>query len=108
MFRNGEPFDAFDGRNLDPNSVLAAMFGQTDGLGLTGTYGLEPTGSVAARPLAVVSGDPASTNAPTKIVAKADASTGGRGQPKLRPFAPEHIKIVELGENGPVVRKGQK
>ena len=34
VFRDGAPFDAFDGRSLDPKSILEAMFGQTDGSGL--------------------------------------------------------------------------
>ncbi|MCV6600166.1 MAG: ATP-binding cassette domain-containing protein [Cohaesibacter sp.] len=34
VFRNGMPFDAFDGRSLDPKTVLEAMFGQTSGAGL--------------------------------------------------------------------------
>lgn len=48
VFRNGQPFDAFDGRSLDPKQVLAAMFGQTDGSGLEATFGLTPTLTGAA------------------------------------------------------------
>jgi ribose transport system ATP-binding protein len=43
VFRDGTPFDAFDGRNLNPKSVLEAMFGQTDGSGLTQRFGLTPS-----------------------------------------------------------------
>ncbi|MCI5075874.1 sugar ABC transporter ATP-binding protein [Oricola sp.] len=42
VFRNGRPFDAFDGRALDPKKVLEAMFGQTDGRGLDAPWGLKP------------------------------------------------------------------
>ncbi len=43
VFRDGVPFDAFDGRTLDPKQVLEAMFGQTDGSGLrAATDTLEP------------------------------------------------------------------
>ncbi|MFB2553599.1 sugar ABC transporter ATP-binding protein [Ensifer soli] len=42
VFRNGTPFDAFDGRSLDPKRVLEAMFGQTAGAGLTAPFGLSP------------------------------------------------------------------
>lgn len=42
VFRDGAPFDAFDGRGLDPKRVLEAMFGQTAGAGLTGQFGLSP------------------------------------------------------------------
>lgn len=44
VFRHGVPFDAFDGRTLDPKKVLEAMFGQTDGRGLEAAWGLTPTG----------------------------------------------------------------
>ena len=43
VFRDGAPFDAFDGRKLDAKSILAAMFGQTNGEGLTSSYGLTPS-----------------------------------------------------------------
>ncbi|MEO4045336.1 sugar ABC transporter ATP-binding protein [Hoeflea sp. CAU 1731] len=47
VFRDGRPFDAFDGRTLDPKRVLEAMFGQTDGSGLESHWGLKPvTGNV--------------------------------------------------------------
>lgn len=42
VFRDGAPFDAFDGRKLDAKQVLEAMFGQTSGKGLHGHYGLRP------------------------------------------------------------------
>jgi ribose transport system ATP-binding protein len=42
VFRDGAPFDAFDGSRLDPKVVLEAMFGQTNGEGLTAAYGLQP------------------------------------------------------------------
>jgi ribose transport system ATP-binding protein len=42
VFRDGAPFDAFDGRRLDPKTILEAMFGQTGGQGLTTEYGRLP------------------------------------------------------------------
>jgi ribose transport system ATP-binding protein len=42
VFRDGAPFDAFDGRRLDAKQVLEAMFGQTSGKGLTAPFGLRP------------------------------------------------------------------
>ena len=42
VFRDGAPFDAFDGSRLDPKAVLEAMFGQTNGAGLTAAYGSQP------------------------------------------------------------------
>ena len=50
VFRDGKPFDAFDGPTLDPKKVLEAMFGQTDRSGLHSSFGLRlsPTGVPAA------------------------------------------------------------
>nr|WP_321445523.1 ATP-binding cassette domain-containing protein [uncultured Cohaesibacter sp.] len=45
VFRNGTPFDAFDGRQLDSKEILEAMFGQTDGSGLQAPWGLKPEGA---------------------------------------------------------------
>lgn len=42
VFRDGAPFDAFDGRRLDAKRVLEAMFGQTSGAGLSSAHGLRP------------------------------------------------------------------
>ncbi len=42
VFRDGAPFDAFDGSRLDAKAVLEAMFGQTTSAGLTAAYGLCP------------------------------------------------------------------
>ncbi|MBC7283676.1 sugar ABC transporter ATP-binding protein [Hoeflea sp.] len=50
VFRNGRPFDAFDGRSLDPRKVLEAMFGQTDGRGLASPWGLKPATGEASGP----------------------------------------------------------
>ena len=38
VFRDGRPFDAFDGSTFDPKIVLEAMFGQTDGSGLQAAF----------------------------------------------------------------------
>ena len=48
VFRNGTPFDAFDGRHLDSKEILEAMFGQTDGSGLDAPWGLKPEGATGA------------------------------------------------------------
>lgn len=48
VFRDGAPFDAFDGRQLDPKTILEAMFGQTGGEGLTTEYGLLPSQAAVA------------------------------------------------------------
>ena len=52
VFRDGAPFDAFDGRSLDPKRVLEAMFGQTAGHGLTGPFGLSPHRASGLMPVA--------------------------------------------------------
>lgn len=45
VFRNGIPFDAFDGHRLDSKRILEAMFGQTDRKGLAAPFGLTPSRS---------------------------------------------------------------
>lgn len=51
VFRDGAPFDAFDGRALEGRIVLEAMFGQTDGSGLASAmYGLVPGRDAVAQP----------------------------------------------------------
>ncbi|MEX0386757.1 sugar ABC transporter ATP-binding protein [Spiribacter onubensis] len=42
VFRDGAPFDAFDGRGFEPKTILESMFGQTDGRGLASRHGLSP------------------------------------------------------------------
>ncbi len=42
VFRDGAPFDAFDGRGFEPKTILESMFGQTDGGGLASRHGLSP------------------------------------------------------------------
>lgn len=42
VFRDGAPFDAFDGEGFEPKRILESMFGQTDGSGLATRYGLTP------------------------------------------------------------------
>ncbi len=37
VFRNGSPFDAFEGNRINPKSILEAMFGQTDRQGILGS-----------------------------------------------------------------------
>ena len=49
VFRNGAPFDAFDGRSLEPKVILEAMFGQTSGLGLAASFGLLPNKAISQK-----------------------------------------------------------
>ena len=58
VFRDGAPFDAFDGRGLVPRSILEAMFGQTTGDGLRSSHGPTPSRyAEAAAPTAAARGD---------------------------------------------------
>ena len=51
VFRDGAPFDAFDGRGLEPKRVLEAMFGQTDGAGLArGLWSAPEPGGTGGKP----------------------------------------------------------
>ena len=58
VFRDGAPFDAFDGRRLDAKRILEAMFGQTSGAGLDTAHGPTPT-RFAAGPAVQQGGLPA-------------------------------------------------
>jgi len=114
VFRDGAPFDAFDGRRLDPKQVLEAMFGQTSGQGLTTDYGLTPRRAVAPGAQAATSGDGVrvTVQVPAEIKAAMQAASGAMppaqvpverlvaaaaGDVKL---APKTIRIVEFDANG--------
>lgn len=102
VFRNGRPFDAFDGRNLDPKEVLAAMFGQTDGAGLAAPFGLTPsltrsTQQAAPDPVAPTAApqapqpEPAIPATTANTPPLAEAAPRGEAKPVLKP-----IRIVEF------------
>jgi len=94
VFRNGSPFDAYDGETLDGAKILAAMFGQTDSSGLRGGQSA-PASQLEAIQLAVEPADP--NRLAIKIFEAPPAI-----DPKRK------IRIVEFGNNGEVVsRSGQ-
>lgn len=108
VFRDGTPFDAFDGRSLKPKQVLEAMFGQTDGSGLTAPHGLRPrTGSGDARGLA---GDGVRVTVTVPEALRPRINTTGPVQvprERLVPVAdtgirlqPKAIRIVEFDAEG--------
>lgn len=124
VFRDGKPFDAFDGRSLDPKTVLEAMFGQTDGSGLASPWGLRPvsgampgsTGPDAAIVIPRRTGDGVKVNVsvPEDIrdamelrkklvtVSKATESAGVRplsaSERQSRPATPEMPKSIRIVE----------
>lgn len=96
VFRDGAPFDAFDGRGLEGRTVLEAMFGQTDGSGLAATgYGLVPGAA----------GEPPQPAAPIADVRRpvlvsnesrpGSANASAPAKPSARP-----IRIVEFDAEG--------
>ncbi|MCY0148605.1 sugar ABC transporter ATP-binding protein [Hoeflea sp. G2-23] len=107
VFRDGAPFDAFDGRRLDPKTILEAMFGQTDGQGLGTEYGLVPGRIASGSSDASISADgvrvtvvvpdalkPGKDQAPKADIAAADpprTDTPVKNQAAGRP-----IKIIEF------------
>ncbi|MDR3475972.1 MAG: hypothetical protein P4M09_30375, partial [Devosia sp.] len=95
VFRNGAPFDAFEGRTLEPKRVLEAMFGQTSGAGLKGNHGLTPlrTAGWTAPVPAAAAGRPLTM--PSDPTRPAPPATG----PK--------IKIIEFDRDGRTVDRGQ-
>lgn len=109
VFRDGAPFDAFDGSRLDPKAVLEAMFGQTTGAGLTAAYGLCP-GRAAPQtgPAATADGVRVVVNVPDDIKAALRAARPLTAPDVVmkettvsRPAAlAKRIRIVEFGAGG--------
>lgn len=118
VFRDGAPFDAFDGRDLDPKRVLEAMFGQTPGNGLATAYGLRPqrAKSAPADADAAVAGSgdgvrirvevPAAIKArmPALSVSLASAQLPSERRVAVAPsdvkLVPKTIRVVEFDDAG--------
>lgn len=115
VFRDGLPFDSFDGRNLEPKRVLEAMFGQTDGTGLASSHGLVPKRAASApndgRASRAFDGVRVRVEVPASV--KAAMRSGGdqtaRRPPTERfivpeptqvPYAPKAVRIVEFDAEG--------
>jgi ribose transport system ATP-binding protein len=116
VFRDGAPFDAFDGHGLDPRIVLEAMFGQTDGSGLDAPWGLRPSAAPERRSAARGDGMRVAVEVPAALrparsapnrvatprhpVAAPSARASGSAKPPARPA----IRIVEFDAEGRPVR----
>lgn len=119
VFRDGAPFDAFDGRSLEPKRILEAMFGQTDGSGLRAAHGLTPS-RVAARNTdsgaTARHSDGVRVNvavpAEARHVITAQRSPQRAAELELTDIAPQTglhpkpIKIVEFNANGQALARG--
>ena len=112
VFRDGAPFDAFDGRQLDPKKVLEAMFGQTTGDGLRADYGPTPRRFSAmqaakASSSAVSDGvrvrvavpDHLKPKLPAEVV-KVQVASAPAASPAKASVAGRVIKIVEFDGHG--------
>lgn len=132
VFRDGAPFDAFDGRGLEPKRVLEAMFGQTGGEGLaSATFGLRPGAPRAAGTAAAPSeprpgdGGRIRVEVPADLkpnpVSQAIVQAAGTASPATVDVSPEistqhaksipavkPIRIVEFGENGVRIEGGRR
>lgn len=119
VFRDGAPFDAFDGRKLEPKSVLEAMFGQTDGKGLATAHGLTPCRFVApvqGGASAPVSSDTVRISVKVPAEIKPASSSGQAPQPVPAPRVREasaaplaggrKIRIVEFDAEGQQLSRG--
>ncbi|MGV8988920.1 MAG: sugar ABC transporter ATP-binding protein [Cypionkella sp.] len=120
VFRDGAPFDAFDGRSLDPKTILEAMFGHTDGKGLAAAHGLTPgrggapqvgTGTgVVTDGVRVRVAIPAEIKA--ALMAPAPVQSGAAPEPvRLAARAQvgsKSIKIVEFDAQGQPTRGGAR
>ncbi|MBX9457942.1 MAG: sugar ABC transporter ATP-binding protein [Rhizobium sp.] len=114
VFRDGAPFDAFDGRQLEARRVLEAMFGQTDGSGLRAGHGLTPSQPVASpeNNAATTDGVRVRVEIPADIRAAMAAQMPAAGSTQTAverlvaaeasdaPLAPRAIRIVEFGPDG--------
>jgi len=108
VFRDGAPFDAFDGRRFDTKRVLEAMFGQTDCSGLDTVYGLTPTRSANAgdsvtprdRSIGSVFYPPADGSLPPIRVVQTQPDP-------VKAFDRSKIRVVEFGRDGQIVRQGR-
>lgn len=116
VFRDGAPFDAFDGRRMDPKTILEAMFGHTDGKGLVGPHGLTP-GRVAmpqtgAEAGTIADGVRVRVAVPPAIKAAMTAPVMLQPGPNAAPtrlsahaqIGPKAIKIIEFNAEGQPTR----
>jgi ribose transport system ATP-binding protein len=109
VFRDGQPYDAFDGRRLDPKAILEAMFGQTGGRGLNTPHGPTPSRFAMAQghaaSLGLFADDVRVTVAvPPELRAVSKDQASPSTQPQELHLAPHRaqpgarkIKIVEFG-----------
>lgn len=115
VFRDGAPFDAFDGSRLDPKRVLEAMFGQTDRSGLTTSFGLVPKRAVTVAGSAgagrIVDGVRVHVEVPAQLKSAMQAIPGGAlrqgpretivvPRPSSGAHAPRTIRVVEFDASG--------
>jgi ribose transport system ATP-binding protein len=120
VFRDGVPFDSFDGRSLEPKRVLEAMFGQTDGSGLTQSFGLVPkralTAAAAGNGAGLHDGVRVRVEVPAEIKQAMRSASDYPARQRARehfvspepvkvPLAPRSIRIVEFDADGH--RKGE-
>ncbi len=115
VFRDGVPFDAFDGRRLEPKTILEAMFGQTGSQGLHTDYGLTPgrnngNAGQSVSPVVTTDGIRVKVNVPAEIhqamAARAPRRLPASGEqaatqlPSKALAGSKPIKIVEFDGNG--------
>lgn len=91
VFRNGSVFDSFDESNIDPDRILAAMFGQTGGLRTTTPHQANAT----ADKMKIVEFDPDRDRGITRE---------DLGEIKIREFGTAHVTHREGEASPPSVR----
>jgi ribose transport system ATP-binding protein len=114
VFRDGAPFDAFEGRGLETKRVLEAMFGQTAGAGLASAHGLTPKRAVVPVDRGVIGGDGVRVRVevPEEIKAAMKAPNAGLAHTQTPVerlvatsatevrHAPKTIRVVEFDDRG--------
>lgn len=114
VFRDGAPFDAFDGTRLETKRVLEAMFGQTPGDGLVTAYGLTPGRAAVEATDAIATEDGVRVKVTVPAEIRARLHAGNEGLPPAQvpverlvaaasvsvPLASKTIRVVEFDAAG--------
>ena len=106
VFRDGSPFDAFDGHGLEPRMILEAMFGQSDGEGLRTAHGPTPDRYAAAESSKATTRVTDGVRVVVAVPPELKAASASPPLEQLRPRMPRPVIAanVEAHANGRKIR----
>jgi ribose transport system ATP-binding protein len=104
VFRNGCPFDAFAGEEVEGYRILEAMFGQSDGKGLRHVSIAETESAPTVNRGAPTTG-PAPIFEPSARLAGKIHVTPEKPAATAKSATARSIKVVEFGSRGEIVRR---